>query len=88
MQYALNNEYIWKEISNQVVILHLDSGKYYSLNEVGSLIWKGILDHMSLDDIVDRICSDYDVEEKSARNDAEEMVRNFQQKKFIKSMIF
>ncbi len=84
MAYVLTNEYMWKEINGRVVVLHFDSGKYFSLNPTGSLIWKGILNNRPMGDIVEQICSIYDVEPDTARGDVDEMVHMFQEKKFIK----
>ncbi len=34
------NEQVSSEVANESVILHLKSGPYYGLNEVGNSIWK------------------------------------------------
>lgn len=84
LAYTLTNEYMWKEIKGRVVVLHFDSGKYYSLNHTGSLIWKSILNNVPLDDIVEQLCSVYEVERDTARADVHEMIHLFQEKKIIK----
>lgn len=81
LAYTLTNEYMWKEIKGRVVVLHFDSGKYYSLNHTGSLIWKSILNNVPLDDIVEQLCSVYEVERDTARADVHEMIHLFQEKK-------
>ena len=39
----------------EVVLLHLDTTAYHSLNKVGTLIWRMIETPLSLADLVDRI---------------------------------
>ena len=45
MTYELSQDYLWKEIGDQVVVLHFESGRYYSLNPSGSVIWRGLLEN-------------------------------------------
>lgn len=86
MPYALAEEYLWKEVKDRVVVLHFDSGKYYSLNNTGSMIWKGVMDNLSRDEIVDQVCLAFDIDRSTAENDIEEMINQFLSKKFIKQV--
>ncbi len=83
MAYSLTEEFVWKEVGDQVVVLNLDSGVYYSLNPTGSRVWKGLMDQSSLDDIVGKLCDEYSVSEATARKDAEEMIDQFLAKKML-----
>lgn len=74
MAYALSKEYVWKEVGDRVVVLHLDSGRYFSLNDSGSLIWRAIMDGLSLDGIVDKLMAAFDVDESSAMEDTKEII--------------
>lgn len=86
MSYALAEEYLWKEVKDRVVILHFDSGKYYSLNTTSSLIWKGLLDNLSHDEIVDQVCLEFNINRQTAENDTEEMINDLLTKKIIKKV--
>lgn len=86
MAYALADEYLWKEVKDRVVVLHFDSGKYYSLNTTGSLIWRGLLDNLSQAEIVDQICLTFDIERQAAEKDTVQMISEFVEKKFIKQI--
>ncbi|MFC1888924.1 PqqD family protein [Thermodesulfobacteriota bacterium] len=83
MVCKLAKEYVWKEVGGQVVILHLDSGSYFSLNPTGSLVWKGVMEPVSLDRIVQRLCSSFQVDEETSRKDAEEIIQKFLDKEMI-----
>jgi hypothetical protein len=80
MAFSMAKEYVWKEIGDQVVILHLDSGRYYSLNPTGSLVWKGILEQHSRDQILKQVCAAFDVDEEVCRKDVENLVQEFLRK--------
>jgi len=43
-----------------LVIFHLESGEYYSLDPVGSRIWELCDGGNTVSQIVDRICTEYD----------------------------
>lgn len=83
MTFQLSKDYLWKEIGEQVVVLHFETGRYYSLNPSGSLIWKGVLANQSPEKIVADLCDEYDVDEKIAMADVQEMTRVFIDKKFL-----
>ena len=86
MPYSLTDEYLWKEVKGRVVILHFDSGRYYSLNSTGSLIWENLLDDLSLDEIADQVCSAFDVDRQVAKKDTEKIINDFLAKKIIKNV--
>ncbi len=83
MSYSLSKEYVWKEVGDQVVVLHIETGRYYSLNHPGSLIWKGLIEGLSPDRIIERLCSVFDVDKPTAKKDTEEMIRDFLTKEAI-----
>ena len=83
MSYSLSKEYVWKEVGGQVVVLHIETGRYYSLNNPGSLIWKGLMDGLSPDRIIERLCSVFDVDKSTANKDTEEMIRDLLTKEAI-----
>jgi len=46
----------------EVVLLHLESKTYYSLNVTGRRIWKGLKEGQSLQAISQRLCREFDIE--------------------------
>ncbi|MBW2737539.1 MAG: PqqD family protein [Deltaproteobacteria bacterium] len=83
MSYSLSKEYVWKEVGDQVVVLHIETGRYYSLNHPGSLIWKGLMEGLSLDRIIEQLRSIFDVDKPNAKKDSEEMIRDLLTKEAI-----
>jgi hypothetical protein len=77
MQYSITQDYIWKEVGEKIVVLNLDSGRYFSLNGTGSVIWTALMEKARLDEIVDRICATFEIDAENARNDAEQMIDEF-----------
>lgn len=50
----------------------------YILSEVGGLIWKGLSDGKNMDQIIEQILDEYDVDEKTARKDADALVERLE----------
>ena len=50
----------WKPLGEKIVAVKVDSGEYYTMNEVSSLIWRGINDGKTVDEIASQIRQEYD----------------------------
>ena len=57
------------ELGGEVAILHLDSGIYYSLNEVGAGIWAFIQRSRSVNEILTALSNRYKVTPKECERD-------------------
>jgi hypothetical protein len=57
-----SKEQIGCDLGGEEVILDLDSGIYYGLNEVGASIWKLIQEAKSVTEIKKAIMEEYDVQ--------------------------
>lgn len=60
-----------------IVLLHLDSGKYYSLDPVGVLVWQGLAECRSRSEIVAHLQAIFDAPPERVREDAEALLRQF-----------
>ena len=68
----------WKKIGeDSVILLDLNSGKYFSLNETAAVIWQLILSNQSLDDITDEISKRFDSDLAATKEDIQDIVDNF-----------
>jgi hypothetical protein len=53
---------LYRVFEGEAVLLNVDSGSYYVLNETASAIWQLCDGERDLQAIVDRLCQEYDVE--------------------------
>ena len=60
--------------AGELVILHATEGKYYGLNAVGLRVWDLIQLPRSAAEIGAILASEFDVEETTARRDAEQLL--------------
>lgn len=65
---------VWRKLRDDLVLLHLDTGAYYSLNETGALMWQGLVDGRPYSNIIADVIDAYDVDERTAQQDFERLI--------------
>lgn len=74
---------VFQVLDGQAVVLNLDSGRYYGLNEVGTVFWQGLEQGQSLNQITDLLLEQYDVERAELQQDLSELVTALKQRKLL-----
>ena len=69
-QYSLKDQLSVTSIGEESVLLDVSSGQYFGLNELGTKIIEGLMQSLSLDDILLGIVQEFDVDMDQARVDA------------------
>jgi len=59
----------------EVVLLHLDSRTYYSLNPTGQRIWQGLKEGLTLREISRRLQEEFDVDQDKANSSVLDLVK-------------
>jgi len=67
----------------EVVLLHLESKTYFSLNLTGERIWQGLKQGLSLREISQRLQAEFDVEEARADSSVVELIDELTQQKLV-----
>jgi hypothetical protein len=60
---------IFRELDGEAVLLNLDTGIYFGLDEVGTRMWQLIERHSRLDAVRDAIVGEFDVDAPTAERD-------------------
>lgn len=60
---------ISRDLSGDVVILHLKDGVYYELNETGALVWNLVQQPCSFGAVLDALVADYEVDAQQCEAD-------------------
>jgi hypothetical protein len=64
------------ELNGQSVIMNVDTGTYYSLNPVGSVIWRVIQQPATLRQVSDQVIAEFDVDAVRAQADVIKLVQD------------
>lgn len=73
-RYSLKDQLSVTSIGEESVLLDVSSGQYFGLNELGTKIIEGLMQSLSLDDILLGIVQEFDVDMDQARVDAENLL--------------
>jgi Coenzyme PQQ synthesis protein D (PqqD) len=69
----------------EVVLLHLESKTYFSLNVTGERIWQGLKEGLSLREIRRRLQEEFDVDENTADRSVLDLVEELCEQKLALS---
>ena len=63
-----------QEAQGQTVLLRMDDGSYYALDDVGARVWELCDGERTLGDVIAALCSEFAAAEKTVRTDVLEFV--------------
>jgi len=81
--YKIPENVLFQEVEGEAVLLSLDEGFYYGLDELGTRVWNFINEDLELDQMVDRIVEEYEVEPGQAREDIEKFLAELEESGLI-----
>jgi hypothetical protein len=70
----------------EVVLLHLESMRYYSLNLTGMRIWQGLKQGLSLQEISRRLQAEFEVEADRAERSVLALIAELCEQQLVQSM--
>lgn len=75
MPIQIHPRVLIQEVDGEAVLLDVDQGMYYALNEVGTRAWKYLKDTGDPEDAVKGILREYEVDEATLRTDLQAFVK-------------
>ena len=72
-----------QDFEDESLLLNLETGFYFRLNEVGGFIWKFLDSKHSKNDIVNLIVDEFDVSQESAESDLDKFIGELQNESLI-----
>jgi hypothetical protein len=70
----------------EVVLLHLESMRYYSFNLTGRHIWQGLKQGLSLDEISRQLQADFEVDADQAERSVLDLVTELREQQLVQSL--
>lgn len=65
------------------IIVDLNTKQYYQLNETGSLIWRGLENGSTVQDIISEMRTIYEVSEEHAQASVEKLLHSLESRKLV-----
>jgi coenzyme PQQ biosynthesis protein PqqD len=72
-----------QEAQGQTVLLRMDDGGYYALDEVGAIIWDLCDGESAVADIIAALCAEFDAAEEVVRADVLEFIRDLRRERLL-----
>jgi hypothetical protein len=63
------DDVIYQALQNEIILLNLKSQQYFGLDDVGSAMWKLLVEQGDLESVAARISAEYDADETTVRDD-------------------
>lgn len=74
---------LFQEVGDEAVLLSLDKGHYFGLDEIGTHIWNLIKEKKNAEEIIAVITEEYDVEAEQFKQDLDDFVTELQESGLI-----
>ena len=79
-----NEEIDDTDLDGEKVMMNLDKGQYFMMNEVGSRIWELIEGNTSIVNIIETLTNEYEVDEETCENTVMEFLGRLKDAELIK----
>ena len=66
---TLSDQVMFRDLGGEMVLLNIETGKYYGLDEVGARMWALLEEHGVLQAAFDAMLDEYDVSEEQLQAD-------------------
>lgn len=70
---AVSDDAVFRELDGESVVLNLETGQYYGLDEVGTRIWRAIEPKAALRKALECVIDEFDAERPAAEADLLEL---------------
>jgi hypothetical protein len=74
MKYVISEDVLTAHLSDEAVLLHVGSKRYFRLNSTGAWIWKGIEQGMSRAELLEGLCARFEVERADAERSLDDQL--------------
>jgi coenzyme PQQ synthesis protein D (PqqD) len=72
-----------REVQGEAILLHLDTGEYFGLNEVGARIWQLIIEKGDLGEVESAMRAEFDAGEPQISSDLDRLVDELVRKQLL-----
>lgn len=81
--YTLSEDVTWRDVDEEMIVLHLPTGKYYTFNNTGHLVWQQLAEGKDTSEITSQIMNKYEVDEKAATKDLTTFINGLKEHNLI-----
>lgn len=71
-----NPEMVTSKIDNEIVMMSIEKGEYYGLDETGTYIWEMIETPVTVENLIQNLMNEFEVEMEQCQNDTLEFLKD------------
>jgi hypothetical protein len=86
-RFIQNKAIVQSKIGEEVVMLDMDSGFYFGLNSVASVIWGLLANEISFEALIDQLMVQFEVNRSLCEADTKELLDQLLEKNIIRRVI-
>ena len=86
MIYKRTEQVEWRKFENESLLLNVQTGTYFRINEVGSFIWETLDGKKTAENLINSMVKQFDVTEETARLDYQNFTAQLLQDKLVISV--
>lgn len=83
-KFKIADNVLFQELDGEAVLLSLDEGCYFGLDELGTRIWQLIEEDLDTQQVVEKIVEEYDVEPEQAQQDLDKFLDDLEESGLIR----
>lgn len=76
MKYKHCSHVVFTELNGEIAILNSKTGIYFTLDEIGAIIWQDLKEGNTAEGLANNIVASYDVDLQTCRQDVEELLQS------------
>ena len=82
-KYQRNTKTVYSKLDDEIVMIDIEIGEYFSLNPVASRIWEMIESPLTLEEICTSLMDEYDIDAATCTKEVEAFITELSKKKLI-----
>jgi hypothetical protein len=85
-KFIQNKAIVQSKMGEEVVMLDMDSGFYFGLNSVASVIWGMLSNEIGFETLIDQLMTQFEVERSLCEADTKELLDQLLEKNIIRKV--
>jgi hypothetical protein len=84
--YLRNSKTISGRLHDEMVMMDMEQGKYFSLNQTATAIWEFLENPLTMDELCDRLMEEYEVDRERCLEEVNEYIEEMMKLSLVKEV--
>ena len=84
--FVRRKEVVFTYLDNEIMLLHPETGKYYSFNKAGAYIWELLSIPITFEEIIASLLIKFEIEKSKCESDTQNFIQSLLEKNMIEKI--